>query len=67
MLLAVLVPGALMLNEYHRTFPTPAIPRFSLARTLDLVNFAVAGALYGWLYWRWVRQATAAPDAGGSE
>ena len=60
-LLAVLVPGALMLNEYNRHFPTPTIPHFSLARPLDLVNFAVAGALYGWLYWRWVRRPTPSP------
>lgn len=55
LVLAVLVPGALMLPEYSTSFPTPTIPRFSLNRALDLVNYAIAGALYGGLFWRWVR------------
>ena len=55
-LLAVLVPGTLMLNEYNRHFPTPTIPHFRTHRAVDLVNFAVAGALYGGLYWHWVRR-----------
>jgi hypothetical protein len=64
---AVLVPGALMLNEYNRHFPTPTIPAFSTHRTLDLVNYAVAGVLYGWLYWRWVRRSSTPPEAVGNE
>jgi len=64
-LLAGLVAGALMLNEYNRHFPTPTIPAFSAHRALDVVNFAVAGALYGWLYWHWAKRQGL--DAAGNE
>jgi hypothetical protein len=55
LVLAVLVSGALLLHEYSTSFSTSTMPRFSLHRTLDLVNYAIAGALYGGLFWRWVR------------
>lgn len=55
-LLAVLVPGALMLNEHTRRLPVPNLPAFSTHRALDVLNFAVAGALYGGLYWHWARR-----------
>jgi hypothetical protein len=56
LVLAGLVPGTLMLNEYYSLLLIPSIPSFSVDWTLDLINYAIAGVLYGGLVWHWVRQ-----------